>query len=328
MARAILHVGYHKTATTWFQRVVYPRALSHGYVPRERVSEALLSANAFQFDPAASLRALALDPARPSILCEEALCGSPYTGGHMGLLSREVALRLHALLPEANVVVFVRSQPEMIAATYLQYLRVGGTYSPHRFLFPEQYSLARDAVPNRFLHFSFDHFEYDRLIAHYAACFGAERLHVFAYEQLRSEGEQFLLRFAQQLGLELGPIPAERHNVSYGPGVARIARVLNHFTRHKVSDKHHWLHVPYFYTARKRLLAVLERAPLFAARATPEAMLGEPIVDWIRERYWQSNRRLEAAQPIGLAKLGYPLDPAPAPVPLPLAPAWERWARV
>ena len=51
-------------------------------------------------------------------------------GGLGGLLSKEVAHRLKESFPDATILVFVRSQPRIIAAAYAQYVKGGGTYSP------------------------------------------------------------------------------------------------------------------------------------------------------------------------------------------------------
>ena len=74
--RPIVHIGYHKTATTWFQRSVYPHAESHRWVPRGRVQAALLDPSGMAFDPDRA-RALLMegDDGRPPLLCEENLSG-------------------------------------------------------------------------------------------------------------------------------------------------------------------------------------------------------------------------------------------------------------
>jgi hypothetical protein len=327
MARPIVHIGYHKTATTWFQKSVYPLARSHRYVPRDRANPALLEASAFHFDAEAARSQLGLAGDAPPIVCEEALSGALLSGGYRGFQSAAIAHRIRAVFPDARIVVFVRSQPEIVAATYLQYVRVGGTYSPRRFLWPRDYALASPGVPRREPQFSFDHFDYDRLIAHYTSVFGASSVSVFAYEELRRGGRAFLERFAKTLALDLriDEISMEKRNASYSVAVARIARLLNRFTAHSVLDKHHWVHVPRWYRTRKKLLEALSARPIFGARATPEQLLGEPALRWIGQRYWESNRRLADLTGLDLRALGYPMDPPSAAVPLPPPDAWQRW---
>jgi hypothetical protein len=327
VTRPIVHLGYHKTATTWFQKSVYPRVRNFAYLPRERANAAFLDASAFHFDPAACRDQLALPSGVPPILCEEALSGSLLGGGFMGFQSAAAAQRIRAVLPDARIVVFVRSQPEIISAAYLQYLRNGGTHAPHRFLFPEDYGRAHAPLPRREARFSFDHFEYDGLIAHYAELFGREQVHVYVYEELRRDPRAFLQRMAESLGMELdaGAVPMEKRNPSYGLAVSRLARLLNRFTAHAMLDKRPWLHVPGWYEPRKRLLEGLSGSRLLGGRASPERLLGAATVAWIRGRYWESNRRLAQWVSGDLRALGYALDPPAVPPPRPSGGFAQWW---
>lgn len=49
MADNIIHIGYHKTATNWFQRIFYPQVTSHQYLHRKRARAAFLGASALRF---------------------------------------------------------------------------------------------------------------------------------------------------------------------------------------------------------------------------------------------------------------------------------------
>ncbi len=327
MPRPIVHIGYHKTATTWFQKVVYPRVRNFAYVPRNRVKRAFLSASALHFDPAWTRAALEIDPAKPPILCEEELSGYLHTGGLMGFLSKEMAQRIQQVFPDARIVIFVRSQPEMVAACYQQYLRGGGTYRPRRYLWPVDSLHGAAAAPYKIPRFSFDHFDYDRLVAHYVALFGRENVHVYPYEEIQRDAAAFLARFAGELGLELdlAAVPTGKQNASYSRAVAMLARALNRFTDRTVADKRHWLHVPRGYSVRRLLIESLNKTGLFGQRAAPEVLLGERAVAWIRQRYWESNRRLAKLVPWDPAAFGYPMDAPAHPVERPRRPKWLRW---
>jgi hypothetical protein len=327
LSSPIVHIGYHKTASTWFQRSVYPLVRNFAYVPRERVKRAFFTASAFHFDPSWTREQLQLRPDAPPILCEEELSGYLHTGGLQGYLSKEMAHRIQRVFPDARIVIFVRSQPEMIAACYQQYLRGGGTYRPRRYLWPADALSGAAAAPYKIPRFSFDHFEYDLLAAHYVSLFGRERVHVFAYEELARDTGTFLDRFSRELSLELdcAAVPMERQNVSYSLAVAHIARALNRFTARTVNDKRYWFNVPGWYKRRRRLVEFANRSGLFGRRAPAEALLGEHVLAWIRQRYWESNRRLAALVTWDPAALGYPMQPPPAPVPRPARPRWLRW---
>jgi hypothetical protein len=321
-ARPIVHVGYHKTATTWFQQAVYPHATSHRYVPRRVVQDALLAPSAFAFDPRAARAALGTGPL---VLCEENLSGYIHNGGLNGHLSAAMAERIRMVLPDARIVIFVRAQPAMIAACYAQYVQGGGTHRPHRYLFPADHLHGAAADPWKAARFSFDHFDYDALCRRYRDLFGAEAVHVFPYEELRADREAFLKRFAERLELGLKPARIDRRerNVSYGRGAMTAGRLLNRFTARSAADKRVWLHLPFAYAGRRWLLDRVGR--LSGGSASPEEVLGAPMIAWIADRYAASNARLAAESGLDLAAHDYPLAASVRPVPRPEVGRWRRW---
>ena len=52
---AIVHIGYHKTGTTWFQERFYPAVRNRRYVPRATARAAFLRPGALHFDPIEAL---------------------------------------------------------------------------------------------------------------------------------------------------------------------------------------------------------------------------------------------------------------------------------
>ena len=103
-ARPIVHIGYHKTATTWFQKSVWPSLESHDWIPRKVTQEALLNRPGMHFDPAEARRVLGFEGrTRPVVVSEENLSGYIHNGGLHGLLGPEMARRIHAVLPEPQI---------------------------------------------------------------------------------------------------------------------------------------------------------------------------------------------------------------------------------
>jgi len=309
MNRPIVHIGYHKTATTWFQKSFYPTVRNFAYVPRGRVKQAFLSDTPFSFDPAKAREVLQLDAVLPPILCEEELSGYLHNGGLIGYLSAEMAHRIKAVFPDAQIVIFIRSQADMIAACYQQYIRGGGTYSVRRYLFPKRYLHGAAAEPCKIPRFSFAHFEYDRLIAHYDAIFGRENVNVVPYENFRNDMAGTLAELQEKLGFEAEPgrKAEKRVNQSYGPALIPIARFLNLFTARTVLDKRTLLNIPYWYTVRRFILEQLNATGLFGRPPKPERLLGKDICGHIADYYAESNRRLATLRDLPLKDLGYPL---------------------
>src|SRR5690606_3552010 len=105
------------------QEVFYPAARNGQFVPRDLVRETFIGPRAFDFDPKVARSSLAGDmPPERLLACEENLSGYIHNGGLGGLVPRAAADRLHAAFPEARIVIMLRAQPSIIAASYAQYV--------------------------------------------------------------------------------------------------------------------------------------------------------------------------------------------------------------
>lgn len=328
MTRAIVHIGYHKTATTWFQARFYPFVKNARYIPRDVVRRAFLEDTAFKFDPERARETLNIAPGETVTICEEGLSGYLHTGGLAGYLSKEMAQRLKTVLPNADIVIFVRSQPSIIAASYSQYVKGGGTYSIRRYLFAEDYLRGARGEIAKSPRFTFDHFEYWPLIAHYQQLFGKERVHVFPHEALRTEPGSFLTDYARRLGLEVefDRVAHSTSNRSYGLPTLWIVRFLNLFTNRSVIDKQYIFHIPYWYGLVRGVGEFLNRLPGFSWRPGANVFLGKRLHAWIAHRYGGHNARLEALTGLSLSEYGYPLDAACDEAPRPVNTKLTSWA--
>jgi hypothetical protein len=300
--RPVVHIGYHKTATKWFQKHFYPSVENADFVPRETVRSAFLEPTAFHFDPERA-RAMLHDAGSGPILCEEGLSGYLHNGGLAGCLSKDVAYRIKAVFPEARIVIFIKSQPAVVAGSYEQYVRGGGTFTPRRYLFPKAYLRGALGEVAKAPGFTFDHFEYGPLIAHYRGLFGADSVHVFPYEAFRDEPKDFLKSYCEVLGLEvdLDKVSMQRVNRSYGLAVLALVRLLNHLTYRTVQDKHWLVHIPYWYAFVRAVGEALNRLPWIGRAPAPRELLGGEINAWVQQRFCRSNREL-------MAQTGLPLD--------------------
>lgn len=309
MSRHLVHIGYHKSATTWFQTAYYPAVGNARHVDRSTVRRAFLEDSALQWQADKARRLLGTDTGDRLILCEEGLSGYLHNGGLFGCLSKDMVHRLHAVMPDADIIAFVRRQPDMIAACYAQYIRGGGTYSINRYLWPGRYlTHGAESRYDKIPRFSFDHFEYLPLLRHYVAVFGRDRVHAFPYEALHGDPERFLAEFEARFGLRIdrGMLTAGLRNASYRPWLMPVARLLNLFTRRTVLDKHYLFHVPYWYSARRWILETLNRLPV-GGPSSPARLLGPENMNYILGRYAESNARLAEEFDLALGRFQYPL---------------------
>jgi hypothetical protein len=185
--RPIVHIGYHKTGTTWLQKNAFPFATSHGLVSRPAIKKYLLLPPGLTFDADVARHGL-LDASggRPPLISEENLSGGIHNGGFNGLVGPETARRLHAVFPDAHIVIGIRAQPTLIASAYSYYIDAGGTFSAHRYVFPDAYPIRgeRERTKPRF---NLEHLEFDRLIAYYRTLFGPESIHIIVYERFQRD---------------------------------------------------------------------------------------------------------------------------------------------
>lgn len=305
---ALIHIGYHKTGTNWFQQSLYPAVRGHAYVRRPVVRSAFLDVGTFEFDPERALAPIRESKA-PPILCEEELSGNIHTGGLAGALSKDICERLHRVFPDATVTLLVRNQIDMIASVYLQYIKEGGTHRLDRYLQPRRYLHGSGFRQAKAPRFTFDHFDYWPLIEHYRQTFGPERVQVFTFEEFASDTRAFAERFAHVLGLDVDweAVRFGSVNPAYRRNTVRLARVLNRFTYRDVADKRYWFDIPRFFRARGKLLRAFNRTPLAGRKWAARDLLGSDWIDFIEHRYASGNRLLEAYCDLPLRELGYPV---------------------
>src|SRR3546814_17860626 len=76
MVQPISHIGFHKTATSWFQKSFYGASTSHRLVDRILVRKTFLGGTAFDYDPAWARAELGFKSGeRPPLICDEDLSG-------------------------------------------------------------------------------------------------------------------------------------------------------------------------------------------------------------------------------------------------------------
>lgn len=305
-ARPVVHIGYHKTATTWFQERIWPSVTSHEYVDRHTTQRALLNPPGLHFDAEAARERLRLDErAQPVLLSEENLSGYIHNGGLHGLIGPEMARRIREILPDARIMIFIRNQPDIVRASYAQYVSGGGTWSLRRYLAGKAGRHGALTRAYKAPAFEWEHFDYDALIGYYEALFGPENVHVYPYEWLRDR-TSLLDRMAGDLGITFGETAetADRANTSLGSEALLLLRFANLFTRQSVINKTTLVDLPGGQGLRHAAKWVLKRMP------SRRFVLPADTRAHIASYYAVSNARLAGRRGLPLADLGYPLAQA------------------
>ncbi len=317
MSNLLVHIGYHKTGTSWLQRRLFVNTglgwtLSHA---KTSVVDPLILPHALDFDAAAcraafepglaAARAVNLVP----IISHERISGEVHIGGRD---TKDIAERLYAVFPEAQILMVIREQQAMIRSIYGQFIKGTGVWNLHDYLDPP--------VPNRtrfkYGHFHPDDFRYHRLIACYQQLFGPAQVTVLPYELLRARPADFVARIMAAVGLHadaavLAGLPyGEQVNPSLSAlGVAfklRLNRLAGQRTPFNPTP---------LYTGRgsghKRLLQALafrvdRRLPAAWKKAADERMKRQ-IAERVSGYYAESNHLTAELTGLDLAEWGYEL---------------------
>jgi hypothetical protein len=302
----LLHIGYHKTGTTWLQKHLFPNeaagcALVAGY---KLLQPTFVTVNPFDFSPEAArkmferrIREVEAHNIVP-VLSHERLSGSPYTGGYD---SGTTADRLAATFPDARILVVIREQAGMIGSVYKQYVRWGGAASFDQYVTPPS-GTARMPV------FRFDFLEYHRLIGYYQNLFGASKVLTLPYELLRAQPEAFLARVGDFLGIP-NVVPKDaRTNVSPSILSLSIKRQLNHYFVRDTLNPAPLLEIK---NSNRILLKICRRID---ATLSPRLLEGYEdrwrhyVKEKVGDRYAKSNAITKELIGIDLKPLGYACD--------------------
>lgn len=303
----VVHIGYHKTATSWLQQGFLPRLGERvAILGLDRLWDELIAPHPFEFDAARCRRHVAAllvaHAGRVPVFSAERLCGNPHSGGYD---AAEIANRLRAALDEARILIVVREQVAMLVSNYKQYVRMGGVCGFEEYLFPP-----RDG---RIPLFRLDHFRYDHLVEHYVRLFSERDVLVLPYELLRQDRAAFARRVLDHLGLD-GVEPPDpesdaRINVSLTDVQTRLRRWVNLLgvgdSLYPVRPRAPWLSAALF--------RLVDRLGDTRVGRRPSGRFRERAATAAGDRYAASNRRLQRYVPYDLAAFGYRL-PGSSPV--------------
>ncbi len=289
--RVAFHIGYHKTASTWFQDVAMPRHprirrfLTVAPVRDPFLHEILMTPD-HSFDAALARklfdeRVTALDagPGDVVLVSAERLCGYGGTGGYDGV---RTATRLAATVPDARVFWVVREQVGMLESEYRQLVREGTPATIDAFLHgPVRLGMR--------VGFDLGRYEYDLLADRYAELFGPDHVQLHDLRALAQDPRAFLDDVAEFLQIEPWPtIPEDELRRRVNTGLPRrlmnLQRFMNHFERGGLNPYPLVSLTPVW---RRPIAAAASRLP-----APTRPFFDTTTQEWIRRRFDTSNARL------------------------------------
>lgn len=301
---ALVHIGYHKTASTWFQQNLYPKVSNHHFVDRRTVQQIFTKPRAFDFNPEDGMRILSEFEADKLILCEEKLSGNFHSGSLHGLISKEMADRVHQVLPRSKIVIFIRNQLTLIPSAYSQYIKRGGTCKLKDYIFP----LYNDSYLSP--RFSLDNLVYNDLIDHYTDLFGKDNVHIYRYEDFASDNKNFIDNFCNKFNIEhqldIDEI-SKRVNLSYDLKSIRSQRIANLFSDSPIVPHNHLFDAPRFREYITNMIRRRSQKRTMKIPITIANLSSDEFSQRIESRFKKPNRDLNDKYDLDLDRYGYPL---------------------
>lgn len=312
--RPLLHIGYHKTGTTYLQKRVFNSAQS-GF---SRIGEPLALRAAFvepktsTFDPEQARGRFeaeveeAIQEDLTPVFSLERFSGNPVAGGQNpvagGRDSRVLADRLHATFPNARVLIVIREQVDMIVSVYKMVIKRGGAQSLPQFVTPPSGVESTS-------HVRFDFYEYHHLIGYYREAFGSENVLVLPYELLQSRPKKFIDRVVDftdaQGSLKL---PQRRMNVSPSSFSLALKRRANRLFVKNTFNPVPILGVPGANALLHRMSYYLDSVVPKSTLLRHEKLLRQRTKREVGRRYARSNAITAELTGLDLRGFGYPCE--------------------
>lgn len=300
----IIHIGYIKTATTFLQEVVLSGScgdieLAAGDLTRALLVENIILADDYDFDPSKTRSRLEdfaskvrLRESVP-VWSEEMLLGNPPSPRYDGYSN---ARKLHAVYPDAKILITIRRQESIALSMYREYVLGGGRSNIKSFIGTGDEKLSFSPLLRpEFLY-------YDRAIYHYIDLFGKENVLVLAQEMISEDIGEFENRLSEfcsteiHINANLGKI-----HVSDGAITTELRRRLNRLIVRNPSRPGNYG----FKLFCDRLLRISNRTAPRILDEKFDALHKNFISDRYQAIYRESNQNTANISGLELANYGY-----------------------
>jgi len=307
--KLIFHIGLHKTATTFFQDVVFPELKHWNYLDRPYVQNNF-AFNKLQYeddslyDSQHAVNEIEHIEGDYLLFSSEDLTGHPW----MSAINRsQVARRLRALSEDCEIILFIRGQRKILYSHYNNFINnYQGIRKIEEFVWKPQANYTYDmykkgckgSLQNSYYNMAWfsinvDNFLYYNLIKYYKYLFG-DKLHVFLYEEFSQTPDRVFDKLEYILEEKIDPSVKEK---AYKKKVNKS--VSNH-------ELHKQLIVNKVTAGYKNryINKISETAVNLALMATPSTGQNQETTyldELVKEYYVENNRKIVEEYPeIGL----------------------------
>ncbi|MDH3974329.1 MAG: sulfotransferase [Deltaproteobacteria bacterium] len=314
MDNIIIHVGFHKSASTFLQETVFTHLPVNYVFFAGKQREMLDMVESLEcFDPIALHKWVnnevnqeyGNEKRRVTVLSHEELSGHPH--GHESIDPLLVAKNLKKTFPKARILIVIRNQFSYLSSIYTFRVSSKGVESRNFDSFlDEEGKLGL-----------FDHLEYDKLIKHYMDLFGKENIHILPMEGLKKSPESFISSLCDFLQVPYQSFETSQYinKSSKNLAVLTIWRFINYFfgiflkllmfftgTKEKL---YYFRRLRYgFYGIKQWSSPVLEK---FLKNRGNIDIKRYPEYNQLFKRYAKTNASLNKLTGLDLKEYGYPV---------------------
>jgi hypothetical protein len=229
--KIFIHVGLHKTGTTFLQREIFSKLKNVNYIhpprtflqkdiytkiPKVRVSfftpEKTLGDRP-EFKPIISSDKI-------NIISRESLSGAPSVGYIDGDVRFTIADRIKKHYPNSKIIIGVREKKSWLFSSYGQYVRGGGTYS-----YDDWYNKIFDKK----------YLDFDTYLKYLKNLFND--VYVYKIEDLRSDPKEFVKNLCGFIGVDIPEYELKIHNKGFNEKQMKLARFINRFYRSQLNPR-------------------------------------------------------------------------------------------
>jgi len=219
----ILHVGMHKTGTTFLQWNVFhfvdANYLWHVFY-KSWLKDLLNPEKKVNYDKIKNKLSSILKDDKINIISEENI----YTYQFTKKDDRFVLLdRIKKVFPEAKIIIGIRKKEENLISWYVEYVAVGGVLDFQGFLDK---------------HLNLKKLDYEPYIKKLNEYYGKENVFVYTLDELRKNQDAVVKNLCKFMGIESPKKYRKKPaRVGYGPRALKISLFLNRFFKTPVNKK-------------------------------------------------------------------------------------------
>lgn len=184
--QVFVHIGYPKTASTWLQRLVFPKIKGLSYLDQFTDNIVGETTQNRKEIIASVLNDQSLED---TLLISSENISMPSVWNDDLDISLVKARNIHALLPDAKIIVLLRSQEDFILSLYTHLVKRGGVWR------------SKDSFLKKHEAYILKHFCFHELIGEYQKLFGKDNVQILLYEEFRQDPMSVYNKMIEFMGL-------------------------------------------------------------------------------------------------------------------------------